>query len=73
MDLQTFLLGATVFLGAAIIFVPIAHRLGLGSVMGYLFAGILIGPVFGIVKDAETLAFWRVWCGAHAFCGGVRA
>lgn len=55
MDLQTFLLGATVFLGAAIIFVPIAHRLGLGSVMGYLFAGILIGPVFGIVKDAETL------------------
>lgn len=33
-----------VFLLAAIVCVPIAKRLGLGSVLGYLIAGILIGP-----------------------------
>ncbi|MEM9835465.1 MAG: monovalent cation:proton antiporter-2 (CPA2) family protein [Bacteroidota bacterium] len=33
-----------VYLGAAILVVPIAQRLGLGSVLGYLLAGILIGP-----------------------------
>lgn len=55
MDLQTFLIGAVIFLGAAVILVPIAHRLGLGSVLGYLFAGILIGPVFGLVKDTVAL------------------
>lgn len=55
MDLQTFLLGATTFLAATVILVPIAHRLGLGSVLGYLIAGVLIGPVFGLVKDTVTL------------------
>jgi monovalent cation:proton antiporter-2 (CPA2) family protein len=44
MDLGTFLLGAFVYLGAAVIAAPIATRLGLGSVLGYLFAGIVIGP-----------------------------
>ena len=38
---------ALVYLGAAVISVPIAKRLGLGSVLGYLLAGIIIGP-FGI-------------------------
>jgi len=38
------LLDAACFLGAAIILVPIAKHLGLGSVLGYLAAGILIGP-----------------------------
>ena len=38
---------AVVFLLAAVIAVPIAHRLGLGSVLGYLAAGIAIGP-FGL-------------------------
>lgn len=35
---------ALIYLVAAIVAVPIAKRLGLGSVLGYLLAGILIGP-----------------------------
>ncbi|WP_039019557.1 monovalent cation:proton antiporter-2 (CPA2) family protein [Halocynthiibacter namhaensis] len=49
--MQEFLLQATIYLGAAVIAVPIASRLGLGSVLGYLMAGILIGPVIGLVGD----------------------
>ncbi len=45
-----FFLQALVYLSAAIIMVPIAHKLGLGSVLGYLLAGIGIGPaVLGLV------------------------
>ncbi len=36
---------AFIYLCAAVIAVPIAKRLGLGSVLGYLLAGIVIGPV----------------------------
>ena len=39
-----FLLQAIIYLAAAITCVPIAKRLGLSSVLGYLIAGILIGP-----------------------------
>ena len=39
-----FLVQALVYLGAAVISVPIAKRLGLGSVLGYLIAGVVIGP-----------------------------
>src|SRR5687768_2820481 len=43
---------AFVFLVAAVIAVPIAKRLGLGSVLGYLLAGVVIGPfVLGFVGD----------------------
>ncbi|MBL8950940.1 MAG: cation:proton antiporter, partial [Myxococcaceae bacterium] len=38
---------AVVYLAAAVVFVPIAKRLGLGSVLGYLLAGVAIGP-FGL-------------------------
>ncbi len=38
------LLQAFVYLAAAVIAVPVAKRLGLGSVLGYLIAGVLIGP-----------------------------
>ncbi len=41
---NSFLFQAMVYLGAAVIFVPIAKRLSLGSVLGYLLAGIVIGP-----------------------------
>jgi monovalent cation:proton antiporter-2 (CPA2) family protein len=44
MHLEDFLLGAFVYLAAAVISAPLATRLGLGSVLGYLIAGILIGP-----------------------------
>jgi monovalent cation:proton antiporter-2 (CPA2) family protein len=39
-----FLSAALVYLAAAVVAVPIATRLGLGSVLGYLAAGVLIGP-----------------------------
>lgn len=44
-----FLFQAFIYLTAAVIAVPIARRLGLGSVLGYLIAGIIIGPVIGLV------------------------
>ena len=40
-----FLLLAFVFLSAGVVSVPIASRLGLGSVLGYLIAGIVISPI----------------------------
>jgi monovalent cation:proton antiporter-2 (CPA2) family protein len=41
---QDFLYQAFVYLAAAVITVPLAKRFGLGSVLGYLLAGIAIGP-----------------------------
>jgi CPA2 family monovalent cation:H+ antiporter-2 len=47
---DNFFLQAFIYLTAAVIAVPIAKRLGLGSVLGYLLAGIAIGPfVLGLV------------------------
>jgi CPA2 family monovalent cation:H+ antiporter-2 len=51
--METILFQATIYLGAAVIAVPLAARLGLGSVLGYLLAGIAIGPLTGLV-GAET-------------------
>lgn len=43
---------AFIYLGAAVIAVPIAKKLGLGSVLGYLLAGVLIGPfVLGLIGE----------------------
>ncbi|AWW75768.1 potassium transporter [Erythrobacter sp. KY5] len=42
-----FLVLATILLGVGVIAVPIATRLGLGSVLGYLIAGMAISPVLG--------------------------
>ena len=52
----SFLTGAAVFLGAAVVAVPIFKRLGLGSVIGYLVAGAAIGP-FGLalIEGAEEV------------------
>ncbi len=47
---------AFIYLGAAVVAVPLAKRLGLGSVLGYLIAGVIIGPVVGLVgEETETL------------------
>jgi monovalent cation:proton antiporter-2 (CPA2) family protein len=47
-----FFIQALIYLAAAVISVPIAKRLGLGSVLGYLIAGIIIGPfVLGLVGE----------------------
>ena len=41
-----------IYLTAAVIFVPLAKRFGLGSVLGYLMAGIAIGPyVMGFIGE----------------------
>ena len=44
-----FLLLAFIFLIAGVIAVPIASRLGLGSVLGYLIAGIVISPILSLL------------------------
>jgi CPA2 family monovalent cation:H+ antiporter-2 len=53
--MESFLYQGTIYLLAAVIAVPIAARLGLGSVLGYLAAGIVIGPVTGLVGHTEDL------------------
>ncbi|QFT59302.1 Glutathione-regulated potassium-efflux system protein KefC [Sulfitobacter sp. THAF37] len=62
--MEGFLFQASIYLAAAVIAVPIAARLGLGSVLGYLAAGILIGPVLGLVgsetKDVQHFAEFGV-------------
>jgi monovalent cation:proton antiporter-2 (CPA2) family protein len=46
---------ALVFICSAVVFVPIFQRLGLGSVLGYLIAGILVGPHgFKLIHDSES-------------------
>jgi monovalent cation:proton antiporter-2 (CPA2) family protein len=44
MNAHSLLTQALVYLAAGVISVPIAKRLGLGSVLGYLIAGVLVGP-----------------------------
>ncbi len=44
MNVDIFLIHAFVYLAAGVLAVPIAKKLGLGSVLGYLLAGIIIGP-----------------------------
>ena len=51
--MDAFLYQATIYLAAAVIAVPISARLGLGSVLGYLAAGIIIGPILHLV-GSET-------------------
>lgn len=48
---------AVIYLSAALICVPIAKRLGMGSVLGYLLAGIFIGPFcFGFIgQEGEDI------------------
>lgn len=56
---HTFLEGALIYLTAAVVAVPLFKRLGLGAVLGYLVAGMVIGP-FGLslIGDVDaTLHF----------------
>nr|WP_232831159.1 monovalent cation:proton antiporter-2 (CPA2) family protein [Peristeroidobacter agariperforans] len=50
------LVNAVALLGAAVIAVPLFRRLGLGSVLGYLAAGLLIGPFgLGLFSDPHAI------------------
>lgn len=50
------LLQMTIYLAAAVVAVPLSQRLGFGSVLGYLAAGVAIGPVLGLVgSEAEDV------------------
>ena len=72
MHLPDFLIGAFVYLAAAVVAAPLASRLGLGSVLGYLVAGILIGPaVLGLVgsEGQDVHALCRVRRHRDAVCG----
>src|SRR5438067_13938311 len=55
---------ALVYLAAAVLVVPVAKRLGLGTVLGFLLAGILIGPygfkLISAVEDAYHFAEFGV-------------
>jgi glutathione-regulated potassium-efflux system ancillary protein KefC len=62
---HAFLLQASLYFAAAVVAVMAAHRLGLGSVAGYLLAGIAIGP-WGLQLVAEPQAI-----GAFAELGVV--
>src|SRR5262245_37363254 len=47
---------ASIFLSAAVVTVPIFRRLKLGAILGYLAAGVVIGPwVLGLVTDVANL------------------
>ncbi len=53
---HAFLTQASVYFAAAVITVMLSHRLGLGSVAGYLLAGIAIGPWgFGLVGEVDAI------------------
>lgn len=53
---MTLLQQTVIFLGAAIVIAPLFKKLGLGSVLGYLAAGILIGPAgFGWIGEVEQV------------------
>lgn len=47
--MTSYFLQAFIYLCAAVIAVPLAKKFGLGSVLGYLIAGVVIGPVTGLV------------------------
>jgi glutathione-regulated potassium-efflux system ancillary protein KefC len=50
------LLAIFVLLAATVALVPLAKALGLGTVLGYLAAGVLIGPYgLGLVSDSDTI------------------
>ena len=54
--MTTYFIQAFIYLLAAVITVPLAKRFGLGSVLGYLVAGVMIGPVMGLVgQETSTI------------------
>ena len=59
---DSMLFDSVIYLTAAVIAVPLARFLGLGAVIGYLAAGVVIGPWgLGLISDvASTLHFAEI-------------
>jgi len=56
MDSSAYLVQAAIYLASAVIAVPLFKRLGLGAVLGYLLAGVLIGPyALKLIADPEQV------------------
>lgn len=56
MEDPDFLASAFIYLLAAVVAVPLFKRLGLGSILGYLVAGMVIGPGgAGVIRDVEAI------------------
>ncbi len=54
--LPAWLLNSLIYLAAAVIVVPLSKALGLGAIIGYLVAGVAIGPWgLGLVKDVVSI------------------
>ena len=52
--MQGLLAQSVLYLLAIVVAVPLARRLGLGSVLGYLLAGMVIGPILGFVQQSQS-------------------
>lgn len=56
MHSESLLINALYYLVAAVIAVPLFKKLGLGSILGYLFAGVILGPhALGLVHDPDEV------------------
>ena len=62
---MTFLIQMAIFLAAAVIAVPVFRRLGLGAVLGYLAAGVAVGPQgsdWPAMSTASCISPNSGWC-----------
>ena len=68
------------FCAAAVIAVPIFRKLGQSAVLGYLAAGIVIGPsILGVIKDPDAIRSTAeigvgpsAWASGSQACSGAR-
>ncbi len=50
------LVSGAIMLGAALVFVTLFRKLGLGATLGYIVAGAIIGPsVLGLIGEADAI------------------
>lgn len=72
MEGSDFLLAGVLFLFAAVAAVPLASRLGIGAVLGYLLAGIAIGPWgLGFISDVDEIDQLVVMANGHVMAQGT--
>ena len=76
---STLLTDGALMLGAALFFVTVFRKLGLGATLGYIVGGVIIGPhVLGLFRDPEQLAsitelgIALLLCGIALLLGGAR-